>query len=181
MNIALDEARKASDMVYPNPRVGCVIVQNGEIVSRGYHKQYGGPHAEVDAINNCKVELNKATMYVTLEPCNHEGKTPPCTELIDSQKFERIVIACKDPNPIINNGLQALMKKGLTIDFNVCEDEAKFINKRFFTLLSDLDGQALHAQSLGFNHPTKKKMVNFESNLPLQFKKILNLLENLSG
>tara|TARA_Y100001970_G_scaffold219511_1_gene269354 strand:- start:732 stop:1745 length:1014 start_codon:yes stop_codon:yes gene_type:complete len=133
MNIALDEARKASDMVYPNPRVGCVIVQNGEIVSRGYHKQYGGPHAEVDAINNCKVELNKATMYVTLEPCNHEGKTPPCTELIDSQKFERIVIACKDPNPIINNGLQALMKKGLTIDFNVCEDEAKFINKRFFT------------------------------------------------
>ena len=133
MNIALEEARKASDMVYPNPRVGCVIVQNNEIVSRGYHKQYGGPHAEVDAINNCKVELNKATMYVTLEPCNHEGKTPPCTELIDSQKFERIVIACKDPNPIINKGLQALMKKGLTIDFNVCEDEAKSINKRFFT------------------------------------------------
>ena len=133
MNIALDEARKASDMVYPNPRVGCVIVQNGEIVSKGHHKQYGGPHAEVDAINNCEVELNKATMYVTLEPCNHEGKTPPCTELIDSQKFERIVIACKDPNPVINKGLQALIKKGLTIDFNVCEDEAKFINKRFFT------------------------------------------------
>ena len=133
MNTALDEAKKASDIVYPNPRVGCVIVQNGEIVSRGYHKEYGGPHAEVDAINNCKVELNKATMYVTLEPCNHEGKTPPCTELIDSQKFERIVIACKDPNPIINKGLQALMKKGLTVDFNVCEDEAKSINKRFFT------------------------------------------------
>ena len=133
MNIAIDEAKKATDIVYPNPKVGCVIVQNGEIVSSGYHNKFGGPHAEVEAINNCNVTLDKATMYVTLEPCNHQGKTPPCTELIDSQKFKRIVIASKDPNPIINEGLKALIEKGLKVDFSICEDEAKLINKRFFT------------------------------------------------
>ena len=133
MKTAIDEAKKATDIVYPNPKVGCVIVQNEQIVSRGYHKKYGGPHAEAEAINNRDIILKNATMYVTLEPCNHDGKTPPCTKLIDPNKFKRIVIASRDPNPIIDNGLQKLIDKGLEVEFNICEEEAKFINRRFFT------------------------------------------------
>ena len=90
--MAIDEAKKASDDVFPNPKVGCVIVQNGKIVSKGYHQKFGGPHAEAEALNNCDTQLKDATMYVTLEPCNHYGKTAPCTTLIEPEKFKRIVV-----------------------------------------------------------------------------------------
>lgn len=133
MKMAIDEAKKASDNVFPNPKVGCVIVQNGKIVSKGYHQKFGGPHAEAEALNNCDTQLKDATMYVTLEPCNHYGKTAPCTSLIEPEKFKRIVVANRDPNPLINKGLQTLIDKGLRVDFNVCEDDAKFVNRRFFT------------------------------------------------
>ena len=133
MKKAIDEANKASDLVFPNPKVGCVIVQNGKIVSKGFHQKYGGPHAEAEALNSCDIKLKDATMYVTLEPCNHDGKTPPCTALINTDKFKRIVIASSDPNPLINKGSQALIDKGLKVDFNICNKKAKHINQRFFT------------------------------------------------
>ena len=139
MKKAIDEANKASDLVFPNPKVGCVIVQNGKIVSKGFHQKYGGPHAEVEAINSCDIKLKDATMYVTLEPCNHDGKTPPCTALINTDKFKRIVIASSDPNPLINKGAQALIDKGLKVDFNICNKKQSISIKDFLPIMKRKD------------------------------------------
>ncbi len=136
MNEALTLAKKGWPQVSPNPLVGCVIVRNDEVVASGYHERYGGPHAEVNAIKALPEHLSpgQCTLYVTLEPCSHYGKTPPCADLIINKGFKRVVVACKDPNPLVSGrGLKKLEEAGIEVITGVMEKEAGEINKHFMT------------------------------------------------
>ncbi len=129
-------AIKGLGNVAPNPMVGCVIVNDGEIIGAGYHQQYGQAHAEVNAINSVenKELLQKATLYVNLEPCAHFGKTPPCADLIIEHKIPNVVIGSMDLHSIVNGrGIEKLTKAGINVTEGVLEDECKKLNKRFFT------------------------------------------------
>ena len=133
MSLAIVEALKGSDNTFPNPRVGAIIVANGEIISKGYHEYFGGPHAELNAIKQMPASIKNATLYVTLEPCTHDGKTAPCSNLIDPNNFSRVVIGSKDPNQVASGGVKQLLDKGIEVIDSVCEDNCKNINRRFFT------------------------------------------------
>lgn len=125
-----------SGRVSPNPMVGCVIVYNGKIIGEGFHKQYGKAHAEVNAINSVKDKslLEKSTIYVSLEPCCHYGKTPPCANLILEKKIPKVVISNFDPNPkVFGGGIKILRDGGVEVITGILEKEGKEINKRFFT------------------------------------------------
>lgn len=120
----------------PNPMVGAVIVHNGKIIGEGYHQEYGKPHAEVNAIHSVKKEqlLNKATMYVSLEPCSHYGKTPPCADLIIEKKIPRVVIGCRDNfDQVDGKGIQKLREAGIDVSVGVLEKECLELNHAFFT------------------------------------------------
>lgn len=132
----LEIAQKGLGNVSPNPMVGSVIVYNDKIIGEGYHQKYGGPHAEVNAINSVsdKSLLNKSTIYVSLEPCNHFGKTPPCSHLIVKHKIPRVVVANIDPFAAVNGtGIKYLEENGIEVIAGILEQEAAFINRRFFT------------------------------------------------
>lgn len=136
MNRCLDLAKKGLKSVAPNPMVGCVIVCEGKIIGEGYHIRYGQPHAEVNAINQVKNQelLKKATLYVSLEPCAHFGKTPPCSNLIIEKKIPKVVIACVDPfAEVSGKGIEKLEKAGVDVKVGVLENQALKLNKRFFT------------------------------------------------
>jgi diaminohydroxyphosphoribosylaminopyrimidine deaminase/5-amino-6-(5-phosphoribosylamino)uracil reductase len=134
MKMAIKLAEKARGSAGPNPMVGAVIVKNGSIISTGYHKIAGQPHAEIEAINNsCGVNLKGSTMYVTLEPCTVYCKTPPCVDEIIKHKFGEIVIGCIDPNPEVNgNGVRALRKAGLIVKEGLMADKISTQNEVFF-------------------------------------------------
>jgi len=135
MQRALELARLGAGTVAPNPMVGCVIVHNDSIIGEGWHRQFGAPHAEVNAINSVKDKslLSKSTLYVTLEPCNHFGKTPPCTGLILEHKIPEVVIASPDPNPLVaGKGIKKLRDAGVKVTTNVLLEEAMELNRRFF-------------------------------------------------
>ena len=130
MKLALSLARKG----FPssNPRVGAVLAKNGRILGKGYHKRAGMPHAEIEAIRDAgRKELKDATLYVTLEPCSHFGRTPPCTEAIINAEISRVVAAAKDPNPWIK-GFEQLKKAGILVQTGLFETEAKKLNEPFF-------------------------------------------------
>jgi len=136
MKRCLELARKGFGSVAPNPMVGCVIVHEGQRIAEGYHRQFGGPHAEVDAISKvANTELLKAcTLYVNLEPCSHHGKTPPCADLIIAKKIPYVVIAMPDPNPFVaGKGIAALLRNGVDVKIGVEEEAALFLNRRFVT------------------------------------------------
>jgi len=133
MEEALKEASNAGDDVYPNPKVGAIIVHNDKIVSKGHTQPFGGDHAEKVAIKKLNTNLLNCTLYVTLEPCSHEGKTTACIDLINEKVFKRVVIANKDINPLAKGGAKILSDKGIIIEHGVCSKDAKKINKRFFT------------------------------------------------
>jgi len=136
MKMALEAGRKGWPAVAPNPLVGCVITQNGELISIGHHEYYGGPHAEVVAINKLTDQVNPAdcTLYVTLEPCAHHGKTPPCADLIIAKGFKKVFVATMDPNPLVKgNGIGKLRNAGIEVVVGVLEKEAVNLNRRFFT------------------------------------------------
>ncbi len=136
MALALQLAKHAWPHTSPNPLVGCVIVSINEVVSTGFHKKFGEAHAEVNAINNLPNELSPANceLYVTLEPCSHHGKTPPCADLIITKGFKKVIIACKDPNPLVSGkGIKKLEAAGIEVIVGVLEKEARELNKRFFT------------------------------------------------
>jgi len=138
MEMALQLATKGSGNVSPNPMVGCVIVKHGEVIGSGYHEKYGQAHAEVNAVRSLKHEneANGADVYVTLEPCAHWGKTPPCAELLARLKPKRVIIAVIDTNPLVENkGVAILEKAGIEVTCGVLEHEARKINKRFFTFM----------------------------------------------
>jgi diaminohydroxyphosphoribosylaminopyrimidine deaminase/5-amino-6-(5-phosphoribosylamino)uracil reductase len=136
MHRCLDLASKGIGKVAPNPMVGCVIVHNGQIISEGWHEQFGGLHAEVNAIRKVisDDQLVEATLYVSLEPCAHTGKTPPCVDLIIEKNIPYVVVACLDENPLVKGkGIQKLILNGTDVKVGVLEKEAQFLNRRFFT------------------------------------------------
>jgi diaminohydroxyphosphoribosylaminopyrimidine deaminase/5-amino-6-(5-phosphoribosylamino)uracil reductase len=136
MRLALRLAEKGIGSVEPNPAVGCVIIKAGQEIGRGCHKQFGGPHAEINAIENCKAlgfKPEGGTMYVTLEPCCHQGKTGPCTQAIIAAGIKRVVAATLDPSAHANGkGIEQLRRAGIEVEVGLCEQEAKLINAPFF-------------------------------------------------
>ncbi len=133
MEIALKEGAKGIGHVNPNPLVGAVIVKDGTIISKGYHESYGGLHAERNAIKNANEDLSNSTMYVTLEPCCHYGKTPPCTEAIIESGIKKVIVATLDPNSLVSGkGVEILKNAGIEVVVGVMEEEAKRQNEVFF-------------------------------------------------
>ena len=138
MHRCLQLAQLGQGYVAPNPMVGAVLVHDNRIIGEGYHRQYGGPHAEVACLNSVKPEdeplIPQSTIYVSLEPCAHFGKTPPCANLIIDKKIPKVVIGCRDPFVQVNGkGIEKLQSAGLDISVGILEKECKAINKRFFT------------------------------------------------
>ncbi|MGI5879733.1 MAG: bifunctional diaminohydroxyphosphoribosylaminopyrimidine deaminase/5-amino-6-(5-phosphoribosylamino)uracil reductase RibD [Syntrophomonadaceae bacterium] len=134
MQRALELAIMARGRTRPNPVVGAVVVNAGEIVGEGYHKKAGTPHAEVHALQQAGLKANGATIYVTLEPCNHYGKTPPCTKAIIEAGIKKVVVATLDPNPrVCGQGIKALNEAGIETIIGIMEAEAQKINEAFFT------------------------------------------------
>jgi len=131
MQTALALAAKGSGRTSPNPMVGAVLVKDGHVVGRGYHEAVGGPHAEVNAIADAGDRAAGATLYVTLEPCNHTGRTPPCSEAVLAAGIRRVVVAMRDPNPIAGGGIERLRQNGLSVTVGVCEHEARRLNEAF--------------------------------------------------
>lgn len=132
MQLALDLASSARGNTNPNPMVGAVIVNNGVIVGTGLHRKAGEPHAEVHAFRMAGEHAKGATLYVTLEPCSHYGKTPPCANLVKESGVKRVVVAMKDPNPsVAGRGIQLLRDAGIEVEVGVLESEAYTLNERF--------------------------------------------------
>lgn len=132
----IELAKNGLGTTYPNPLVGSVIVYNDEIIGEGWHRKTGEPHAEVNAINSVKDKslLSKATIYVSLEPCSHFGKTPPCCDLIIAHNIPNVVIGTIDPfAKVAGNGIKKLMEAGKNVTVGVLEDECNELNRRFFT------------------------------------------------
>jgi len=137
MRRALDLARKGQYKVAPNPMVGAVIVHNDQIIGEGYHREYGSAHAEVNAVNSVNDQslLPESTIYVTLEPCSHFGKTPPCSDLIIEKKFKSVVISVTDPSDKVSGrGIEKIRANGIKIKTAILEKEGIELNKRFFNL-----------------------------------------------
>lgn len=136
MQRALELAEYGRGKVSPNPMVGCVIVHQNEIIGEGWHKCFGGPHAEVNAIEevNDKSKLSESILIVTLEPCSHWGKTPPCADLIIEHKIPKVVICNVDSNPLVlGKGIERLKQAGIEVTLGVLEDAGRNVNKRFFS------------------------------------------------
>ncbi len=135
MRRCLELARKAARRVSPNPMVGAVVVYDGKIIGEGYHREWGGPHAEVNAIASVKDEslLKESTIYVSLEPCSHWGKTPPCAQLIIDKGVKKVVIGAEDPFiSVSGRGIRMLQDAGIEVKVGVIPDECKAVNKAFY-------------------------------------------------
>lgn len=132
MRLALKEAKKGLGRTSPNPCVGAVIVKDGRILGRGFHRKAGTPHAEINAFRAAKESVRGATMYVTLEPCSHTGKTPPCCEAIVAESLSRVVVGMTDPNPLVNgNGIAYLQHNGIDVSSGVLAEECLKLNFPF--------------------------------------------------
>lgn len=136
MQRAIELAQRAKGQVSPNPLVGCVIYADGQLIGEGYHQRYGQAHAEVHALNTVKNKslLSKATVFVTLEPCSHFGKTPPCADALVRAGVQKVVVANLDPNPLVaGKGVAKLKEAGIEVEIGVLEKEAAHMNRRFLT------------------------------------------------
>lgn len=132
MKLALKEARKGIGRTSPNPAVGAVVVKNGRVMGKGFHRKAGTPHAEVHALRVAGGQANGATLYVTLEPCNHSGRTPACTTVILESGIKRVVVGMLDPNPhVAGGGCDYLASQGLSVISGVLADECQAINRPF--------------------------------------------------
>ena len=133
MRRALALAQRGAGHVNPNPMVGCVIVKDGKIIGEGWHEHIGGLHAERNAFAHCTEDCTGADLYVTLEPCCHWGRTPPCTDAVIEHKIGRVFVGCLDPNPLVaGKGAQILRDAGIAVETGVCEDECRRVNEVFF-------------------------------------------------
>jgi diaminohydroxyphosphoribosylaminopyrimidine deaminase / 5-amino-6-(5-phosphoribosylamino)uracil reductase len=133
MKLAFSEAIKGNGKVSPNPMVGAVIVKNNKIIGKGYHKIFGGNHAEINALKNCTQSPIGASLYINLEPCCHFGKTPPCTKAIIKSGIKKVVISNIDPNTIVSGkGILELKKAGIKIILGILENEGKILNEKYF-------------------------------------------------
>lgn len=141
MQRCLDLAILGAGKVSPNPMVGAVIVYNDRIIGEGYHQQYGQAHAEVNAVNqvlsnfeNAEELLRESTIYVSLEPCAHYGKTPPCADLVIRHRIPHVVVGCRDPFPAVDGkGIEKLKQAGIEVTLGILEEKCRFLNRRFFT------------------------------------------------
>ena len=171
---ALRLARLGLYSTDPNPRVGCVIVKDGQIVGRGWHKQAGTPHAEVHALIEAGDNAKGSTAYVTLEPCSHTGRTPPCANALINAGVARVVAAMQDPNPLVaGSGFKALEATGISVAFGLMQAEAEALNPGFIKrmtegrpfvrikLASSLDGRTAMAsgESQWITGPEDRKSV----------------------
>ncbi|ARP50535.1 riboflavin biosynthesis protein RibD [Ruminococcaceae bacterium CPB6] len=133
MRLALSLAKKGSGKVDPNPMVGAVIVKDGRIIGQGFHQKYGGLHAERNALADCTELASGATLYVTLEPCCHWGKTPPCTDAVIQNGIRRVVVGSPDPNPLVGGkGVRILREHGISVTEGVLREECNQLNEPFF-------------------------------------------------
>ncbi len=137
IKLAIELAKKGIGKVSPNPLVGCVIVKNNRIIGAGYHEKFGGNHAEINAINNAKENLEGAALYVNLEPCSHHGKTPPCVDQIIEKKISRVVVGTLDMNPLVSGrGIKKLKAAGIEVKVGLLEQECIELNKFFFKYIT---------------------------------------------
>lgn len=137
MQRVFDLARLGRGKVNPNPLVGAILVRDGQIIGEGAHRQYGHAHAEIDALNNAKESAQDATLYVNLEPCTYDGKTPPCVPAIIQAGIRRVVIANRDPNPKVNGkGIQQLREAGLDVEVGLLESAGLELNRGFMKSMS---------------------------------------------
>lgn len=137
MKEAIELAKKGAGFVSPNPMVGCVIVKNNKIIGSGWHKKYGEAHSEVNAINSACESIENSEVYVTLEPCSHYGKTPPCAKALIDHKVRKVYVGCLDPNPLVaGKGVQMLKDAGIEVETGVMEEECKAINPIFFKYIT---------------------------------------------
>ena len=133
MRRALELARKGEGHTSPNPMVGCVVVKDGRIISEGYHEKYGEFHAERNALTRCTEDTTGADLYVTLEPCCHQGKTPPCTDIIIEKKIARVFVGSMDSNPLVaGKGVQILRDHGIYVETGILEKECLKLNEVFY-------------------------------------------------
>lgn len=136
MQRAIGLAAQGQGHVEPNPMVGCVIAHGDRIVGEGWHRRFGGPHAEIEALQCAGASAKGATMYVTLEPCCHHGKTPPCTDAMISAGIGRVIAAVRDPYPqVAGKGIKALQRQGICVDVGLMADEAQHLNAPYWTLV----------------------------------------------
>lgn len=135
MKLALRLAKKGEGKVSPNPMVGAVLTKKEKVITTGYHRYFGGPHAEVEAIEKAKGQAQGTTLYVSLEPCNYYGKTPPCTEKIIRAGIKKVIAATSDPTS--RGGLKRLTREGIETELGVCQQEAKKLNEAFFNYLRE--------------------------------------------
>jgi len=137
MKRALTLARKGVGKTSPNPAVGCVIVKNGEVVGEGWHKKAGTPHAEIHALDQAGEAARGSDLYVTLEPCCHFGKTPPCSDALIAAGVARVVIGMIDPNPqVAGKGAEALRQAGILVETGVLEGQCRELNKGFIKFVT---------------------------------------------
>lgn len=135
---ALELAALGQGLVEPNPMVGCVIARGAEVIAEGWHRRFGGPHAEVEALSVAGPRARAATLYVTLEPCCHYGKTPPCTDAILAAGISRVVVAQADPFPAVaGGGIERLRQAGVTIEIGLCDTEAQSLNAPYLKLVEE--------------------------------------------
>jgi diaminohydroxyphosphoribosylaminopyrimidine deaminase/5-amino-6-(5-phosphoribosylamino)uracil reductase len=136
MGIAIRLARRGAGKTSPNPMVGAVIVANGNIIGQGYHKKCGDHHAEINAINSAKKNIKGSTFYITLEPCSHYGRTPPCIDALIRENPGRVVVGSLDPNPEVNGkGIKILRSKGIKVDVGICESDCMQLNEHYFKFI----------------------------------------------
>ena len=137
MKRAISLAKMGSSRVSPNPRVGCVLVKKGKIISEAYHQHFGGSHAEINALTKAGGKAKGSTMYINLEPCCHYGKTPPCTEAIIESGINQVVVGMVDPNPLVNGkGLRELKSKGIKIKLGILEEECRKLNEPYIKYIT---------------------------------------------
>ena len=137
MRMAISLAERGTGSVSPNPRVGCVLVKERTVVGWGYHRRYGGPHAEVEALRMAGDKASGATAYINLEPCSHQGKTPPCAPQLAGAGIKRVVTGMRDPNPKVNGaGLACLEEAGIQVLAGILENECKWLNRGFIRTMT---------------------------------------------
>jgi len=137
IQLALEIAKKGMGSVSPNPLVGCIIIKEDRIIGAGYHEKYGENHAEINAINSAKESVEGANLYLNLEPCSHQGLTPPCVDKIIEKKIKKVVVGTKDMNPLVSgNGIKKLKNSGVEVKVGVLEKDCIELNKFFFKYIT---------------------------------------------
>lgn len=155
MRHALALARRGAGHTRPNPMVGALLVKEGRIIGEGWHGHFGGPHAEVEAFRSCREDPAGATLYVTLEPCAHYGKTPPCADLVVRKKVGRVVAAMVDPNPLVaGRGIEKIRRAGIPVTVGVLEEEARRLNEVFLKYVTEKKPFILYKAAMSLDGKT---------------------------